>query len=192
LTYEIGSLSKVIAPGIRIGYIIGTPDELMSVVVQRTSDSGFSASPLNQEIASYLLDHHGSAIVESAKLIYREKAKTVRQLLEKYLGSNLEKITGGNAGFYFYITFNNVNTDQQSKFYKYLTRTSGNPDIYGPERDKNPRVIYIPGTYCVHQGGELVNEGETQLRLSYGYSSVAEIEKGIKIMAEAIKFVQGN
>ena len=192
LVYEIGSLSKVIAPGIRIGYLIGNPHELLSGIVQRTSDIGFSASPINQQIASYLLNHHGNAIVESAKQLYQYKAKHIRHCLENYLDSNLKKITGGDAGFYYYLTLNQIRTDPESKFYKFLTRTTGNSKIDGSEVKKHPRVVYIPGTYYVYQNGELFNESKTQLRLSYGYSSLKEIGRALKIIVDAIEWIRDS
>ena len=55
-----------------------------------------------------------------------------------------------------------------------------------------PRVIYLPGQFCVHPQGELVQVGKRQLRLSYGFEELERIEQSIQWMQQAISFSQNG
>ena len=53
----------------------------------------------------------------------------------------------------------------------------------------HPRVIYIPGEYCVHPRGEMVETGRRQFRLSYGFEPSEQIVKALDWMRRAIEEV---
>jgi DNA-binding transcriptional MocR family regulator len=119
---------------------------------------------------------------------YREKAKRTRELIARHLGRHLEECAGGSAGFYYYLTLKGCLTEEGSPFFNYLARTTGIRSIDGDGQDKNRRVVYIPGAYCVHPKGELAEKGRRQLRISYGFEELEQIEQGIRLMGEAIEF----
>lgn len=185
LVYEIYTLSKIIAPALRIGYMLGTPSDFTEAMVQRTSDIGFSASLICQEIASYILDHHAAEQIENVKSGYRQKARQTKEWLDEFLSPFLVGFTGGQAGFYYYLTFKNIETHEDSKFFKFLTRKTGDVQIDGLENKKNPRVIYIPGSFCVHPEGQLTQISKRQLRLSYGFEEIQNIKIALQLMNKA-------
>ncbi|MDE0483818.1 MAG: aminotransferase class I/II-fold pyridoxal phosphate-dependent enzyme [Candidatus Poribacteria bacterium] len=188
LVYEIGTLSKILAPGLRIGYLIGPKGAFLDSIIQRTSDIGFSAPLINQEIASYLLDNGIEAQIEKVNKGYREKAKQVRTWIEELLSDSVQECRGGSAGFYYYLTLANITTDSNSDFFKFLTRTTGHADIDGPTRNPHPKVIYIPGEYCVHRNGEMVEIGKRQFRISSGFEELPQIHDALKYMKDAIDY----
>ena len=72
-----------------------------------------------------------------------------------------------------------------SAFSRYLSRTTGQVEIDGPLHQRHPRVVYIPGEFCVHPHGQLAEVGQRQLRLSYGFEELGQLDAAIGFMAEA-------
>ncbi len=180
--FEVGTLSKIFAPALRIGYVIGPDNKFAEVLTQRTSDIGFSSSLINQEIASWLLDHFIQNQKEKVNQGYQDKAVFIKELFSKYLSRYLESYSGGDAAFYFYLTFKGIKTDKGSRFFNFLSRTTGDPVIDG-DPEKNPRLIYIPGTICSKK-----EKACFQLRLSYGFEEPEVFERAVKLMAEACEY----
>lgn len=174
IAFEAGTLSKILAPALRIGYLLGPGGELMQAMVQRTSDAGFSAPLFVQEMASWLLDHHIDAQIRAVNEGYREKALAVGAAIRQELGPWLQSCTGGAAGFYFYTTFRELETRPGSPFFETLTAGG-----------VAPRVIYIPGVYCVASTGRLMEAARRQMRISYGFEETGRILEGLRRMRAA-------
>ena len=172
IVYEVGTLSNLFAPALRIGFLIGPPSSLIDAMVQKFSDVGFSAPLLNQCLATVLLDEHIETQMTQVHRSYREKASCTRRWIDHHLGKHLSHCAGGQGGFYYYLTFDSIETHETSAFFRFLTRTTGDLQIDGPAKALNPRVVYIPGEYCVHRGGELIAAAQRHLQLSYGFEEL--------------------
>ena len=66
------------------------------------------------------------------------------------------------------------------------------PPVDGPAGDPKPRVVYIPGSYCVHPEGRSLDAGRRQLRLSYGYEEPDTIVRAIGMLREGLAYARAR
>lgn len=156
----IGSLSKILFPGIRIGWILADNiliDKLESVKRSRN----IHTSALDQAILhEYLKSGSFERYVKKVRTIYKEKYEKIRECIDKYIPHEL-MYEGG--GLYVFIKLKNINSRELlSRCYK-------------------RGVIFTPGDIF-----HVKNDGENTLRLGFSRLSIDETEKGIKIIGEEI------
>jgi 2-aminoadipate transaminase len=186
LVYEIGTLAKVLAPALRIGFIFGPRGALMNALVQCTNDIGFSAPLVVQETCAWLLDNIVDEHVKLVRQGYKQKARVVAQALERHLAPWLESCVGGDAGFYYYLTLHNLATGEGSDFYRYCSRTTGVGSLDG--KPSLPRVVYLPGNLCVDESNTNASRAARQMRLSFGFASETELTRGVELLGEAARY----
>lgn len=162
----IGSVSKTLSPGLRIGWVIAS-----TPVIKRLADikmqMDYGSSAISQQIVDYWL-HTGlyERHIQDLKEELKCRAKLMNHLLTQYFGKIASWETP-KGGFYIWLKFHEpiVTTELFMKLLKKKVLI-------------NPGYIYAAN--------------DTQhIRLSFAYSSKDELKKGIKMLyEETIDFIK--
>jgi 2-aminoadipate transaminase len=159
----LGTFSKSLTPGLRVGWIVA-PQAIIAKLVSVKQASDLNSGMLNQMIvdavARRILASHG------AKL--REGYKTRRDLMLEALRRHMP------AGVYW--------TEPRGGMFVWLTLPPFiDTDALQAQSFPEAKVIFVPGA-SFHAD----NSGKNTLRLSYSTASHAEIDEGVKRLADAI------
>lgn len=155
----VGTLSKTVSPGLRIGWVAG-PEPVIDRLADIKMQTDYGSSSLSQWAAAKWIS--SGLYAENLKLIRNELKKrrdTALRCLEAYFGgiARWEKPRGG---FYIWVTF-----------LKPLAISA----LFEKALKKN--ILINPGTLYD-------KEAKQSIRLSYSYASRSALENGIRIVAE--------
>jgi DNA-binding transcriptional MocR family regulator len=161
---RLGSFSKILAPGLRLGWMTAAPQIVQRCVQSGVLDSGgglghFTAHIVAAFIELGLLDNH----VEMLRAKYQER----RNLLIEALGNHLPKDCHWktpHGGFYVWLR---LPPEINSAVFLRTAEDAG--------------VSYIPGVKFFTQGG-----GENYCRLNFTMVSLNELEEGAYRLGSAL------
>ncbi|PDY46297.1 aminotransferase-like domain-containing protein [Bacillus pseudomycoides] len=158
----IGSVSKTLSPGLRIGWVVAP-----SSVIERLSDikmqTDYGSSAFSQEIVSYWIS---SGLYEKHLIKLREQLKRRATFVEEILEQQFQKIATwkkSEGGFYIWIRFHEPIVNK-ALFLNLL----------------NQNVLINPG--YIYESSDLHH-----IRLSYAYASLEELKKGLNILLELVQ-----
>ncbi len=159
----LGSFSKIISPGLRIGYIAGDAGIIRKCTVGKQSTDVHTAN-LNQAIVDQylrrnLLPEHIRSICEG----YGLKMRKMLQFLDQFPEG--VRFTRPQGGLFIWAELP-VSIDAVKLLSKAVER----------------KVAYVPGTYFCADGGHL-----NTLRLNFSNSSPEQIETGMNVMNDLIQ-----
>jgi 2-aminoadipate transaminase len=159
---HLGTFSKVIAPGLRVGWVLAPTDALRLLVLAKQG-ADLHSSMLSQYIAEQLL-REGSLQANYPLLvkIYRERRDTMLDALHTYLGES-GTWTHPDGGLFIWLTVPGVDTNALLK--------------QALERN----VAYVPGENFYADGS-----GTESMRLNYSCMPPERIREGIRRLSEAI------
>lgn len=164
-TLRLGTFSKVLAPGLRLGYVCA-PKDVINVLSQFKQACDVHTSTLTQLIASEvlndnLLDRHLPAV----RQIYKRQAEAMLEALEEFMPKNAGiSWTKPAGGMFIWVTLPAAfDTDELMK-----EAVAAN-------------VAFVPGS--VFYGND---PQKNKLRLSFVTVPVEKIREGIKALADVV------
>ncbi|MNI48461.1 2-aminoadipate transaminase [compost metagenome] len=159
----IGSLSKVLFPGLRVGWVLGDQALINSLESIKRARS-IHTSTIDQSILyQYLLNGNFDKYVKKARTEYKRKYELTKACCDAYLP---EAKLSGDGGLHIFLTFpTGVNT-------RHLL-----------EACTEQGVIFTPGDRFFIQEGE----GTNTLRLGFSRVTDENIEKGIRIIGQQVR-----
>lgn len=163
----IGSVSKTLSPGLRIGWIVGpTP------VIERLADikmqTDYGSSAFSQKIVAYwirsgLYEKH----LENLRKQLKKRAEYVESILQEKF-SRIATWKKSQGGFYIWLKFNQPIVNKAL----FLNLLSRNVLI-------NPGYIYDMGDFH-------------HIRLSYAYGTLEEINEGLSILLDLSASIEND
>jgi DNA-binding transcriptional MocR family regulator len=161
---RLGSFSKILAPGLRLGWMMASPQIVQRCIQSGVLDSGgglghFTAHVVAAFIELGLLDHH----VETLRAKYLERRNLLINALADHLPKDCHWLTP-HGGFYVWLR---LPEEINSAVFLRTAEDAG--------------VSYIPGVKFFAQGG-----GENYCRLNFTMVSLNELEQGAYRLGSAL------
>ncbi|OFY31518.1 MAG: hypothetical protein A2X17_01275 [Bacteroidetes bacterium GWF2_41_61] len=162
----LGTFSKTLTPGFRLGWIIANPQILDKIVVAKQS-ADLCASVFDQAVAArYLGDGlFDSNLIKTIEL-YRGKRELMLECFKRYMPKSVSW-TVPEGGLFLFVT---------------LPSGYRSADVLKLTLIEN--LAFIPGEIFFCNG-----EGKNTMRINFSYAPNEKIEKGVKILATAIESV---
>ena len=157
-------ISKILAPGIRLAWVIGPTDVIRKLVLAKQG-ADLHTSTFNQ-LAAYELAKTG-LLNEHVKLIrntYKERRDMMMESMAEFFPSGT-RWTHPKGGMFLF---------------GYLPENLDATDIF--KRAVEKKVAFVPGAAFHPNGG-----GENTMRLNFSYSTPEIIREGIQRLGLAIK-----
>ncbi|MFC2075905.1 PLP-dependent aminotransferase family protein [candidate division KSB1 bacterium] len=165
-----GSFSKIVSPGIRLGWLAAPAGIIKKCEITKQS-LDICSSPLFQAVAAEMIregfiDGH----VERLRGLYRSRCEAMLEALDEHMPAGVTW-TRPDGGFFVWVTLP-VDFDARAML----------------EAALDNRVAYVIGSAFYADGS-----GGNTLRLSFSQESEKDIAEGVRRLAEAMKgFIDGG
>ena len=163
-TVVLGSFSKVVTPGLRLGWICAGPDVMEKIVVAKQSSDLHSNYLSQRAVYRYLIDHDLDEHILNIKKVYKRQRDMMVSMIEKHFPQEI-KCTKPEGGMFLWVTL----PENLSSLHLFKLTAENN-------------VAFVPGKAFYVDGG-----GDDTLRLNFSNADEERIEEGIRRLAKIIK-----
>ena len=162
-----GSLSKVLSPGLRIGWLIANPELLAKAVMCKQFSDAHTSTFAQATAAQYLQAGHMPATLAKVRKVYASRAKAMMDALRSELGDAVE-FTEPQGGLFLWV------------------RLTGKGGKLADANELAKRAIeqgvaFVPGAPFFSQ-----NPDVSTLRLSFATADEDKIREGVARLAKAL------
>ncbi len=167
LLVHCGSLSKVLSPGLRVGWMVGPPELLARATMCKQFSDAHTSTYAQATAAHYLRAGRLPATLAKVRAVYAERAQAMAQALRQDVGDALDFVPPQGGLF----------------VWARLTGAGGKPTHAAEfaQRAIAKGVAFVPGMpfYCAH--GD-----PATLRLSFATAGPDKIREGVARLAQAL------
>ncbi|WP_107841355.1 PLP-dependent aminotransferase family protein [Metasolibacillus meyeri] len=162
----LGSFSKIVTPGMRLGFIITKNKELLQHIETAKQATDLHTNVFSQYvIADYLLNNDLTQHIQKIKDLYKMQSDTMLQAMTTHFPTHVS-YTKPEGGMFIWATMNNGRSAL---------------DVF--EKAMEQKVAFVPGNpFYVNSGDNNINT----MRLNYTNSTPEIIEEGIKRLASIL------
>ncbi len=162
-----GSLSKVLSPGLRVGWMVAQPELLARATMCKQFSDAHTSTFAQATAAEYLKSGRMPARLEEVRKVYAQRAQAMGQALRRELGDAIE-FTQPEGGLFFWAR---------------LTGKGGKLQDAGElaRRAIEQGVAFVPGAPFFATDPDMAS-----LRLSFATADVAKIAEGVARLARAL------
>ncbi len=162
-TITLGSFSKIVSPGMRMGWVVAQP-EIMDKIITVKQGSDLHSNYFTQRVVhQYLMDNDIDAHIQKIKELYKKQRNVMVSAIEEHFPKEV-KVTKPEGGMFLWATMPQ-GTDALKIF----------------EKAYENNVAFVPGAPFYAE-----NEKSNTFRLNYSNSDCETIEKGIEILGSVL------
>lgn len=163
-TIHLGSFSKIISPGLRMGWAMGPREAMKKMAIAKQASDLHSNNFVQRIIYQFLIDNPLEDHLQTIRSFYKEQADCMMTSMRQYFPAEVSWIIPKGGMFIW------------------ATLPSGIAAKTLLDEAIQENVLFVPGENF-YVGGK---EGTSSMRMNFSNPSKIEIVRGVKILGELI------